>query len=134
MSRVRVLVLLGDNVLGVEDVDAVVGDSGYAVGVKHLTPDVAVRFTRWDHVERRWLERVPVTSSQVRVDGLVVCWVGPLVVAPHRVREVYDPLTRDDEWLIGPYIHLLGAGEHRHVPVDSYDVGTLNSYLNGDDR
>lgn len=122
----RMLVLLGDNVVSASDVRAV-AEHDYAVGVRQLSTSVAHRFTRWHRTLHTWVERVPIDRDQVDQSGNAECWVGPIVVDPRQVAQVYGEDVYIEQ-LIGPHLTTL-APDARHVPVSSRDVGTPADYL-----
>lgn len=127
----RVLVLLSDNVVTLNDVKRVTSLSSTGVGVKYMPRREAHRFTRY--VDNLWQERVPLSPY----GDDVACWVGPFVGLRGKMwttlkHVVANTLSEgDDEILIGPHLEDFMGDDYRQVPVDSYDVGTLESYPKG---
>ena len=122
------LVLLADNVLGPRDVAQLVERRG--VGVRRLPPEQSERFTRFDHVHNRWVEKVPVEANQIDSSNLVTCWVGPLVVDSEKAHDVLLGCSGvPGELLLGPYLSEICADVR--TPVEARDVGTVETYVGG---
>lgn len=129
----RVLVLLSDNVSTVEDVAAVASHET-AVGVKEFNREDALRFT-WLVDDSTWIEDKLRQPQLNRTAGRITCWVGPFIGWRPNMENVLGNLRADydpnhGELLIGPYLGMFMRNERNvTVPVSSYDVGTVESYL-----
>jgi len=122
-----VLVLLADNVMRDADVAMTVAKLG--VSCKRYAPEVALRFTRWNASIERWVERVDVTEAQIDGDGLVTCWVGPMVVNRKRALIVLsEPLSAFTERLLGPVLSDIASNPKEHIDTSAYDVGTIDQW------
>lgn len=141
----RVLVLMGDNITDDKDLQKFYcsrvhsGDLGTVkIGVQQLCDvERAAAFTVWNHQERRWDEKVPITEAHLEPainllghnTELVTCWFGPLVLDTEKALEVLDVArvqedgTVRPELLIGPILGDL-APDAEHVPTHTYDVDT----------
>lgn len=125
----RVLVLLADNAMSIDDVQRVSSRSRGEtnVGVRTLTRDEATRFTWYDPDNRCWREKIAPPKHLTEVQ----CWVGPFVGwRPHMESTLRYAFPFNGEYLIGPH---LSEFMHRttysaHVEVGSIDVGTNEAY------
>lgn len=130
----RVLLLLADNLSTDVDV-AAVAEHPTAVGVREIPRADAERFTRYESNVDAWVEKEPLTSPGPDV----TCWIGPVVgdrermtEAVWRARLMHINDNDGRETLIGPYLGMfMRPGEHNLIHVSSRDVGTIESFLGG---
>jgi len=131
----QVLVLMGDNVTSDADMMKFFSAAAWKIegspkiGIQTTQDRVrAAAFTVWNHVDRRWEEKVPIETHHVS-NGWVTRWFGPLVLGTEKALEVLDVArTREDgtvqpELLIGPLLSDL-APDADHINVHTYDVDT----------
>lgn len=132
-SDIRTLVLMADNVMTLEDVQAVAQHPRFAIGVRKLpgTDDTA-RFTR--KRGHMWVEKVPITEHDLDEDGNITAWVGPIVVESRRATEILAKSLQiggmGGEVPIGPYLHAL-APDAALVETTAVDIGTPDAILRG---
>lgn len=130
----RALVLMGDNVLTVEDVRAVVAAEPFAVGVQSLpATDDAQRFTRYTS-DGSWLEKVPYKGEgEDIVAGHITAWVGPITIDVNAARDALACLHKafhhdGVEHPIGPYLNYISPNA-KLVNVNSIDIGTPQAII-----
>lgn len=104
----RVLVLMGDNVHGLHDVQRVT-EHRYAIGCRRVTHhSESLRFTRL--VENEWVEGLEHPTS-------TLVWCGPLVIQRQRGLDLLPGHEK-----IGPILGKL-APVFEHVDVSTVDIG-----------
>jgi UTP-glucose-1-phosphate uridylyltransferase len=133
-ASTRVLVLLSDNIMSIEDVKAVTAHDA-AVGIRRVEHADAARFTRFEN--NRWVEKTPLPNTEDDDPAPVPCWVGPFVAPRYSlVRTLSGLLERHDpeagEVAIGPHLNqLLGVlpgQQPQLVSVNAHDVGTIEAF------
>lgn len=114
----RLLVLMADNVMSLEDVN-LVSNERYAVGVRQMSTLDAYRFTRW--VRGRWVE----DSVSAAESDLTQVWCGPLILSRDCVLRYSDMLPGGK---IGRNLDNLvpDPADLVRVPVECVDIGTPN--------
>lgn len=124
----RVLVMLSDNVMTLDDVRFVVRHET-AIGVAVKPRSEAKRFTWFDPRVQDWREKIDIPDGDP-----VECWVGPFVALRSRMNRVVSEVCKfslagSTEALIGPNLGLMTDGKNTpRIPVSSVDVGTPESY------
>lgn len=127
-----VLVLMADNVLTRTDIGLVLDLGAGAAGIRSLPPESAQRFTHWDVDRQCWSEREKTEVAfppKPDEDGLVACWVGPLLLSRSLCVSVLNAARAEiisGELLIGRYLSLLGVERVTHV--DTWDIGTADQW------